>query len=109
MASTDMKRLRAMVGARRSAGGRVPRAAQAENVAEIERAHAAGASYSSIAAALGLTLNTLARWRGKSARAKLVAVRVPLPASSLVVHGPRGLRIEGLSLDDVAALLVRLS
>lgn len=109
MASTDMKRLRATIGARRGAGGRVPRSAQTEIAAEIERAHAAGASYSSIAASLGLTLNTVTRWRRRGPGAKLVAVRVPLPASSLVVHGPRGLRIEGLSLDDVAALLARLS
>jgi hypothetical protein len=36
-------------------------------------------------------------------------VRVPLTASSLIVHGPQGVRIEGLSLDDVAGLLERLS
>jgi hypothetical protein len=109
MASTDMKRLLAMIGTRRGAGGRVPRSAQAEIAAEIERAHAAGASYSSTAAALGLTLNTVTCWRRRRTGAKLVAVRVPLPASSLVVYGPRGLRIEGLSIDDVTALLARLS
>jgi transposase len=109
MTSPDLKKLRKMIDTRRSAGGRVPASTRADIVAEIERAHAAGASYTALAAALGLKLQTLSRWREKQPSATLVAVRVPLPAAGLVVHAPHGVRVEGLSLDDVAELLKRLS
>jgi hypothetical protein len=36
-------------------------------------------------------------------------VEVVAPESRLAVHGPCGLRIEGLALDDLAALLHKLA
>jgi hypothetical protein len=40
----------------------------------------------------------------------LATVDAPRPAPvGIVVHGPRGVRIEGLDLDGVAALLERLA
>ncbi len=111
MSSTDLKRLRAKIEAQRSAAGRVPAGVRTEVAAAVRRAHETGASYSAIASALGLKLPTLLRWRDAHGASKLVAVRVPVSASAsaFAVHGPRGVRIEGLSLDDVAALLSRLS
>jgi DNA invertase Pin-like site-specific DNA recombinase len=108
MASTDLKRLRKMIDSRRSAGGRVAASARADIVAGIERAHAGGASYTALASALGLKLQTLSRWLEKRPSAKLVAVRVPLSAAGLTLHAPHGVRIDGLSLDDIAELLKRL-
>ena len=80
--------------------------------------------YQAIAEALGLDEDALyrLRWRERE-RAKssqqlrgrrtrgLVAVRVAARVSSepVVVHGPHGLRVEGLTLDGLAELLRRLS
>ena len=78
--------------------------------------------YQAIAEALGLDEDALyrLRWRERSKDSRqthvrrtrgLVAVRVAPKVSSetLVVHGPLGLRVEGLTLDDLAELLRRLS
>ena len=76
--------------------------------------------YQAIAEALGLDEDALyrLRWRERSKgtaqtrrRRALVAVRVApkVRTETLMVHGPLGLRVEGLTLDDVAELLRRLS
>ena len=78
--------------------------------------------YQAIAEALGLDEGALyrLRWRERSKDSTqtrrrrtrgLVAVRVApkVVSETLVVHGPLGLRVEGLTLDDLAALLRRLS
>jgi hypothetical protein len=77
--------------------------------------------YQAIAEALGLDEGALyrLRWRERSKDSTqrrhstrgLVAVRVAPKAASetFVVHGPLGMRVEGLTLDDLAALLRRLS
>jgi hypothetical protein len=109
MASTDLKRLRKMIELKRSAAGRLPASTRTEIVMAVERAHDDGMSYSALADALGVKLQTLSRWREARPAAKLVAVRVPLPAAGFTVHAPHGVRVEGLSLDDVAELLKRLS
>jgi len=78
----------------------------------IEQAHAAGASYGAIASAVQVGAQTLRRWRGGRSSTALAVVRVidaPRAAGALTVYGPRGLRIEGLSVDGLAALLERLS
>ena len=75
--------------------------------------------YEAIAEALGLEQDALYRLRwversrtqgGRHERG-LVSVRVapPVDAKTLVVHGPLGLRVEGLTLDELAELLRRLS
>jgi hypothetical protein len=78
--------------------------------------------YQAIAEALGLDEDALyrLRWRERSkdltprrqrgARG-LVAVHVAatVAAESIVVHGPLGLRVEGLTLEALAELLRRLS
>lgn len=109
MASSDLKRLRKMVESKRSAAGRLPASARAEVATAVERAHDDGMSYSAVADALGLKLQTLSRWREARPASKLVAVRVPLSASGLILHAAHGVRVEGLSIDDVVELLKRLA
>jgi transposase len=109
---SSLKALRATVEASRTSGGRLRRASQLEVASAIERARSEGASYAAIAVALGVTQQTLKRWRSSDAGSSLALIRVvdPAPvARAVTVHGPRGVRIEGLTLDEIAALLVRLS
>ena len=78
----------------------------------IEQAHADGASYGAIASAVQVSEQTLRRWRIARVGTALAVVRVvaePRSADTVTVHGPLGLRIEGLSLDGLAALLGKLS
>jgi len=109
--ATGLKELRALIERERTAGGQLRRPARGAVVEVIERAHAQGASYREIASMLGVKLQTLMSWRGQeqSSSTALVPVRVSVPARIVVVHGPRGLRVEGLSLDEIAALWSRLS
>jgi len=70
-----------------------------------------GAKIVEVAAELGMKFHTLARWLGEKQPAvgfERVEVVAPPSARSLVVHGPRGLRIEGLDLVGVAELVRRL-
>ena len=75
-----------------------------------------GAKLVEVAAELALSDQTLSRWLGeKRASKKFVkvvaapeAVSVPNVSPAIVVHGPRGLRIEGLELAAVAELVRRV-
>src|SRR3954466_1058912 len=74
-----------------------------------------GASIVEVASEVGINFRTLARWlgarkTGRCGRVEVVAAPVataPAVAPTIVVHGPRGLRIEGLDLIAVAELLRR--
>jgi len=75
-----------------------------------------GAKLAEVATELGLNFGTLAHWVGerKSARfERVTVVAAPTTATQLprglVVHGPRGLRIEGLDLASVAELVRRVA
>jgi hypothetical protein len=82
-----------------------------------------GARLVEVAAELGMKSYTLARWLGEKkptasfervevvAPAKVIVVDEAAPAAErkLVVHGPRGLRVEGLELADVAELVRRVA
>ena len=76
-----------------------------------------GAKLIEVAAELGLHDQALSRWLGEKRRANRfdrVQVVAAAPtvamaaASTIVVHGPRGLRIEGLDLAVVADLVRRV-
>jgi len=76
-----------------------------------------GAKLIEVAAELGLQNQALSRWLGEKRRGNRfdrVEVVVAAPAaaapaaSPIVVHGPRGLRIEGLDLASVAELVRRV-
>ena len=76
-----------------------------------------GAKLVEVAAELGLHDQALSRWLGEKRAAKrfdrvevvattsATTVRV---ASTIIVHGPRGLRIEGLELATLAELVRRV-
>jgi transposase len=113
MDSRELKRVRLLIERGRGAGRRLSVVARSEVVAFIDGAHADGASYGALARELGVSGQTLANWRAQEQRSQLLPVRVsampPVASTSIVVHGPRGLRIEGLTLDDVGELYKRLS
>ena len=76
-----------------------------------------GAKLVEVAAELGLSDQTLSRWLGEKRAAKrfdrvevvATAPAVSVPAASpIIVHGARGLRIEGLELAAVAELVRRV-
>ncbi|MEZ4311922.1 MAG: helix-turn-helix domain-containing protein [Polyangiaceae bacterium] len=66
-----------------------------------------GTSKRAIAGELGIAAPTLERWMAVSA---FVPVELVEPSrGSVVVHGPAGLRVEGLSLVEIAELWRRLA
>ena len=75
-----------------------------------------GASIVDVASEVGMNFRTLARWLGERKAARFGRVKVvAAPAASaagaapmIIVHGPRGLRIEGLDLVAVAELVRRV-
>jgi hypothetical protein len=74
-----------------------------------------GASGRQVARELGVSEATLARWGpgreepAGSFRAIEVVLEPARSVGAMVVHGPRGLRIEGLSVEQLAELVARLS
>src|SRR3954469_7674559 len=69
-----------------------------------------GAQLLEVGEELGLSDKMLARWlsgRRKGQKFGRVEVVAP-PARAVIVHGPHGLRIEGLDIDGVAELVQRL-
>lgn len=106
----------------RNARGELAVTRRGEVVRSVERFHAAGHSYQAIATALGLNFQTLMSWRRADAEAggrRLEAVRVQeedvgreeagATPRKLIVLGPNGLRLEGVSVEEVALLFRRLS
>ena len=76
-----------------------------------------GGSPYDVAPELGISLTTLVRWRSQARREpglphlRPVSV-LPMPPTlggAMSVHGPRGLRIEGLDFDGVVELFRRLA
>jgi transposase-like protein len=102
------------LGARRR-GRRVPEALRDAIVEHAAECHAAGMSGAHVARGVGITEWTLIQWRKaypQPQRASFLPVAVVEPPRSvqmpLVVHGPAGLRIEGLDLGGIAELIRRL-
>ena len=75
-----------------------------------------GATIVEVALEVGISFRTLGRWLGERKGAagfeRVKVVAAPRASSSsaaaIVVHGPRGLRIEGLDLGAVAELVRRV-
>ena len=72
-----------------------------------------GATLVAVGEEVGMSWKTLARWLGgRKPRARFERVEVIRPVAAverpLVVHGPRGLRVEGLDVAGVAELLRKL-
>lgn len=74
-----------------------------------------GVSLRAVAAELGVSGATLTRWSRRRQELPTVFRAIEVVAEpaerpvALVVHGPRGLRIEGLSVEGLARLIERLS
>ena len=76
----------------------------------VER-KARGADLETIGADLDVPWRTIARWCATSRKENRSFRRVELIAkgrSGLTVHGPQGIRIDGMDLDTIAELIRRL-
>jgi hypothetical protein len=109
----------------RNAKRKVPDTVRRAVVEHAAVRRAEGVGTEAIVRELGISPNTLARWAGyrapkaaapRAAKAPTfhrVAVTPPAtvaaPAAPLVVYGPHGLRIEGLDVAALAALLARFA
>lgn len=97
-------------------GKRYPRALLEKMLSYTVARRRQGATLLAVGGELGMNWKTLARWLGerKAARFERVEISAPTPTVApsmplpIVVHGPRGLRIEGLDVNSVAELLRRL-
>ncbi len=110
-AETALALRQALASAERSGVGRAyPAAIRDRATAYVERRRAEGISDEAIGHELGISPMTFRRWVGSRSTAFAVATVCDEPRpSGIVVHGPRGLRIEGLDLAGLVALWERLS
>jgi transposase-like protein len=115
-----IRRLRHLLATapRSGAGNRYPDELRAEVVAAVHEARGNGASLTGLAMALGLPSTTLSRWIPTAAPQPRGLVRIDVvsttPAAMAapsvpIVELSSGLRVRGLSLEDIVALHRRLS
>ena len=98
----------------RGAGRRYPAAVRKMAAEYFRRRQAAGASVAAISRELGVKRYTLAAWVAPPRapappRFVPVSVIADVPGTRIVVHGPGGVRIEGLDVAGVVALLRSLA
>jgi len=100
----------------RGVTSRVPETIRATIVDYARQRQAAGAGWPTIAHEVGFSVGAITGWARaamRPPRVRPVAVRadtvVALPAAGLVVVLPNGVRIEGLHVADVPALLAQLA
>jgi len=113
----DVRTLRRRVHALgpRHRGARVPAALRAAIAAYAGDERARGTSCGAIAERLGVSAESIRRWVGTrpahdGMAGGLVPVHVVAEAvRSLTVRSPTGYRVEGLSIEETAALLRRLA
>ena len=91
---------------------RYPQELRAEIVAVARAGHAAGRSVHSLARVLGVSVPTLTTWLRRSSRGQLRRVAVVPPSmtaisspASPVIVTPHGVRVEGLDLAALIAVL----
>jgi transposase len=98
---------------KRGAGRRYPVAVRRQGAAYLAARRAGGAAVSVVTRELAVRRDTLLGWaRPAAAPAKarfLPVAVVEERAGRIVVHGPHGVRVEGLDLAGVAELLRRLA
>lgn len=93
----------------RGRGRPYPKGLRDELMQYLRARRAAGAKLETIGAEIGVPWKTLSRWSGPQRRRKAFRrVEVVAPSAVVTVHGPHGVRIEGLDLDGLAELLRRL-
>ena len=99
----------------RGAGRRYPSTLRRAGAEYFRRRRAAGASVATVARDLGVRRQTLLAWAAEpegETRAAFVPVTVVPDAAALsriVVYGPGGLRVEGLDVAGVIAVLSGLA
>ena len=96
----------------RGRGIRYPVELRAKLIAETWSRREAGGTLEAIGEELGVPWRTLARWctaERKSKQGFRAVEIVAVPSAMPVVHGPRGLRIEGLDIEGIAELVRRLA
>ena len=102
---------------RRGAGSPYPEALRQAAVRYLRKRQQEGAGVSEVGVELGVSGMSLSRWSRRPGESLLAfrdvtvveAQPEPLrPEGAVVVYGPRGVRIEGLSVAEVAELLARL-
>jgi len=96
-----------------------PEELRAEALSYVEAARSRGVSFVHAAAALGVDRSNLRTWGARRRGAALRVVRVvdavdaataPIfIKANIVVHGPSGMRIEGLDVTSLATLMRSLS
>jgi hypothetical protein len=119
MRDTEIEELRALVRQdRRASKGPFSPELRERLKDFLRRRWQAGESLRELGRQLGLSHHTVQFWRShwgecKQRGAQLRRVEVisetPLVSNTLTVHGPAGIRIEGLTADDVAELWRKLS
>lgn len=78
-------------------------------VAFVREQRSAGIQLKSIAERVGVSATLLHRWDVKRvAKFRRVELRPPAVMSRLVLHAPHGVRVEGLGVDELVAILQRL-
>ena len=108
----ELKRTLSELGPR-GAGKRYPKGLLEKLLSYTVARRRQGATLVVIGEEIGMSWRTLARWLGgRKSRARFERVEVIEPVSAavrpLIVHGPRGVRIEGLDVGGVVELLRRL-
>lgn len=96
-----------LFGAKLRRGDCYPAELKRRAVVAAEKARRHGVAHAVVARELGVHPDTLRGWLRPSQDVALVPVRITESeaAARPVVHGPRGLRIEGLALADIAEIL----
>jgi transposase len=100
---------------RESRNVRFPETVRRDALAYARERKVAGASLLHVASELGLAMSTVERWLQLDPKRKLHPVSVQcaeLTVTSkpaLVLHGPGGVRVEGLDPESVAAILRALA
>jgi transposase-like protein len=75
----------------------------------VRSQRSAGVSYEALVRTLELPINTLRRWTESDGPGRLARVEVAAEASHAVLLTRTGIRVEGLTITDLAELLERLS
>lgn len=116
----EATRIRGLVRAAgpRGRGARLPEDVRRELIAYAHRRRSDGVGIHRIAAATGVSSESIRRWTGRdelrSIARQLIAVEVredvtPLTVASLSVSSPSGYRIDGLTLEQAVVVLGRLA
>lgn len=93
---------------RRGRGNAYPKTLRDEIIAYTRQQREAGVTLVTIGSELGVPWRSLSRWTARVRRKRFARVELSVPVRALVVHGPHGIRIDGLDIDGVAELVRRL-